>query len=111
MEGLEEQIRNTELPSIYRPLHHACITTFSNLGFQKRIEELSPSLVEKPSTYSHPDADDEGHVLRATQLLRQGRRFIEIGLQSEDEIKPLMLFYGLAQVAGCFVTSMFKYPP
>ena len=109
MEGLEEAIRNTELPAIYQPLHHNCIAKLGALQYQKRIDWLRPLVEEKPSMYLDADADDPDHILRATQLLRQGRRFIELGLQSEDEIKPLLLFYGLTQVTGCLVTSLVKY--
>jgi hypothetical protein len=33
-----------------------------------------------------------------------------MGLQAEDEIKPLLLYYGVAQACGFFVCSICKYP-
>lgn len=59
--------------------------------------------------YTTGRVNDE-QVLTATQLLRQGRRFIELGSQSEDEIKPVLLYYGVAQTCGFFVRSICTYP-
>lgn len=105
--ALEELVRDLELPSVYRALHPNVLDTLAKMGFQARITEISGSLTEKPEMISRLDDDQ---VLRATRRLMQGRKFIEMGIQADDEIKPLLLYYGLAQGCGFFVASMCNYP-
>ncbi len=109
MVELEEHIRNAELPSVYKALHHDCKKVLVSLKLPERLDALAPLLSEKPQMYSSGHATDK-KVLMAAQFLRQGRRFIELGLQSEDEIKPLLLYYGVAQTCGFLVRSICNYP-
>lgn len=106
---LSEWIRNLELPSLYIPMHREGITHLTQLGFPNRIGTLHDRLQDPPEAMSEEDTTNENHALRATQLLRQARRFIEMSSRSEDEIKPILLYYGIAQVCGFFVSSMCKY--
>ena len=109
MEALEESIRNAELPSVYKSLHHECNKALISLKLQERIDALSSLLSEKPQMYITGQVNDK-QVLMATQLLKQGRRFIELASQSEEEIKPVLLYYGVAQTCGFFVRSICNYP-
>ena len=95
---------------MYMLVHNQGFPKLTQLGLPNRIQALSSSLADQPSMFTQSEIGDTNYVLRTTQLLRQGRRFITMGIKSEDEIKPILLFYGLAQVCGFFVSSICKYP-
>jgi len=109
-----------ELPSFYshehdklsRNLDEWSFSTLEKGSLSDRIAQaIETGLIDgEPTVVRQPSAE---HITRATQLLKQGRIFIQLGTEAQDEIKPILLYYGLSQTWGFFVASFLDHgdPP
>ena len=113
---VDEYGLSLELPSFYS-LEHDKLShnleewSFSNLeegSFSDRIAQaIETKLIDgEPTVLRQPSAE---HITRATQLLKQGRTFIQLGTEAQDETKPILLYYGLSQTWGFFVASFLDH--
>jgi hypothetical protein len=103
--------RDMELPSYYGFIHEKIRSRLDRMGLGTRIGTLAQNTVlESPHVITAARAQTPSFKVRASSLLKQGRIFIDIGLEAEDEIKPLLLYYGIAQTWGFFVQSCIGYP-
>jgi len=91
--------RALELPSYYREEHDKLRSHLHNWHFSDRIHQATSTghIEEPPRALGQPS---DPLVTRATQLLKQGRIFIQMGMKAQDEVKPILLYYGMSQVWG-----------
>jgi len=103
--------RDMELPSYYGYIHEKIRSNLDRMGLGTRIGTLPQGTIqESPHAITADRAQKASFKARASSLLKQGRTFVNMGLEAEDEIKPLLLHYGIAQTWGFFVQSCIAYP-
>jgi len=101
-----------ELPSYYCLEHEKLRNHLGRLHFSDHVDQATRTgFIEE-----HPKALGQAPnslVTRVTQLLKQGRIFIQVGMEAQDEVKPILLYYGMSQVWGFFVASFVDHgrPP
>jgi len=110
MEILEEISRDMELPNFYASIHDEVRNHLTRLGLENRLNAIPSGVIsEMPTLIDQTTANQKSFKVRATRKLRQGRIYLDMAAKADDEIKPLLLYYGIAQLWGFFVSSCVKH--
>ncbi|MGA2310609.1 MAG: hypothetical protein ABSG57_13830 [Candidatus Bathyarchaeia archaeon] len=110
MEILEEISRDMELPNFYAPIHDQIRNHLARLGLGSRLNAIPSGVIfEMPALIDQTTANQKSFKVRATRKLRQSRVFLDMAAKADDEIKPILLYYGIAQLWGFFVSSCVKH--
>ena len=106
MEILEEISRDMELPNFYASIHDGVRSHLTRLGLEDRLNAIPSGVIpEMPTLIDQTTANQKSFKVRATRKLRQSRIYLDMAAKADDEIKPLLLYYGIAQLWGFFVSS------
>jgi len=107
---IDEIARYLELPSLYQPIASQAAKYLSSAGLDKRLSLVTVNMVsDVPIPLDEKRISTRAFALRGTRLARQARLFLAMGLTAEDEIKPILLYYAIAQVFGFTVWSLVKH--